>query len=72
MGKIIVIVALVFIFIGVTILNMKTKVPEGIELPEKCHGCSFTSCEKKKEVLTKEVVEQIKNDLHCQEEKDER
>ncbi len=71
MFEIILVVGLVVIFIGVTILNTRTKVPEGIELPEKCEGCRIDSCKHKKEILTKEVVEEIKKDLACKEENNE-
>lgn len=72
MKAIILVIVLVIIFIGVTILNIKTKVPEGIELPEKCNGCNMVNCKYHNNVLTQEVVEEIKNNLNCKEEDDER
>ncbi len=49
MGKqiiaIVVLVALVFIFIGLYLLNKKTPVPEGCEnLNADCIGCPIHSC----------------------------
>lgn len=72
MWDIIIVIGLAMLFIGATILNLHTKVPEGIELPEKCEGCRIDNCKHKQVTLTKEAIEEIKNDIACQEEKDER
>lgn len=71
MGKYIFIVVLIFLFIGVTILNTKTKVPDGVEIPDKCNGCSISSCGVKQKGLTKEAIEQIKNDINCEKQKED-
>lgn len=72
MKTIIIVVIAVVIFIVVTILNMKTKIPDGIELPDKCDGCKISTCKYQSETLSKEVIEKIKKDISCQEENDER
>lgn len=72
MDAIILIIILVVIFIVVTALNIKTKVPEGIDLPEKCNGCKMTDCKHHQDVLTKEIIEEIKKDIKCKENSDER
>ena len=56
----------IFIFVGSTYLNSKVKVPDNIELPDKCTGCNL-ACDKKTETLTPEIIEKIKADIHCQE-----
>jgi len=66
----IILIVVIFVFVGSTYLNSKVKVPDNIELPDKCVGCNL-ACDKKESVLTKEVIEQIKADIHCQEEKHE-
>lgn len=72
MKTIIFVIILVVIFIVVTILNIKTKVPEGIELPDKCEGCKISTCKYQKETLSEEVIKKIKDDISCQEDKSER
>lgn len=72
MNAIILIIILVVIFIVVTTLNIKTKVPEGIDIPEKCNGCNMLDCKHHKDVLTKEIIEEIKKDIKCKENSDER
>lgn len=45
------------LFIGSFILNKRTKAPEGIEIPEKCHSCLSSTC------IVKSDIEQIKKEL---------
>lgn len=67
---IIIVAASAILFVVVTILNAKTKIPEGIELPDKCAGCNLI-CNKRETTLTKEVIEEINKDIHCQERNNE-
>lgn len=46
---ILIIIGSIILFVVTFTLNRKTKVPEGIELPDKCSGCSNTLCKDKME-----------------------
>jgi hypothetical protein len=53
------------LFIGSFILNKRTKAPQGIEIPEKCHSCLSSSC------IVKRDIEKVKDELrevvdHCE------
>ena len=65
-----ILIAVILLFVGSTYFNSKVKVPDDIELPEKCHGCNL-QCDKKDSPLTEEIIEQIKADIRCQEENNE-
>jgi hypothetical protein len=44
---ILILIGLIAFYVGFSILNAKTKAPEGCELPEDfsgCSGCSSSSC----------------------------
>ena len=71
MVPVIILIVVIFVFIGSVYLNSKIEVPQDAELPDKCMGCNL-SCNKKTEILTPEIIEQIKADIHCQEGNDER
>ena len=66
----IILIVVIFVFVGSTYLNSKVKVPDNIELPDKCVGCNL-DCNKKESVLTKEIIEQIKAEIHCQDKQNE-
>ncbi len=70
MIKILILIIVILVFVGSTYLNSKVKVPEGLELPDKCQGCNL-QCDKKESPLTEEIIEQIKADIRCQEENNE-
>lgn len=69
--KWLILIVIVFVFVGSSYLNAKIKVPEDLELPEKCVGCQL-QCNKKEVTLTKEIIDEIKADIKCQEENNER
>lgn len=54
----IIILGLVVLFFGSFILNKKTKVPEGVELPEKCQTCPSTTC-----IINVNKIEEIKKEI---------
>ena len=41
-----ILIAVILLFVGSTYFNSKVKVPDDIELPEKCQGCNL-QCDKK-------------------------
>ena len=45
------------LFISTFIMNNRTKAPEGVELPEKCHSCLSTAC------AVKSDVEKVKEEM---------
>ena len=67
---VLILIAVILLFVGSTYFNSKVKVPDDIELPEKCQGCNL-QCDKKDSPLTEEIIEQIKADIRCQEENNE-
>ena len=66
----IILIAVILLFVGSTYFNSKIKVPDDLELPDQCVGCKM-ECSKKDATLTKEIIEEIKADLKCQEENNE-
>lgn len=55
--QLLIIAGVLILFIGSFILNKRTKAPEGIEIPEKCHSCLSSSC------IVKRDVEKIKAEM---------
>lgn len=49
---------LVVFFILVTILNQKTKAPEGVNIPDECMGCSSPTC-----IIKTTDIEKIKAEM---------
>lgn len=70
-----IIVGAIFFFLIPFILNKKIKVPEGTQLPEKCHSCAIDSCFVKTNLAeedTQTIKEKLRNQIaKCEEENEE-
>ncbi|HHX79193.1 MAG TPA: hypothetical protein GX695_05530 [Acholeplasmataceae bacterium] len=53
-----IITGLIVFFILVTILNQKTKAPEGVDIPDECMGCSSSTC-----IIKTTDIEKIKSEI---------
>lgn len=53
-----IITGLIVFFILVTILNQKTKAPEGVDIPDECMGCSSSTC-----IIKTTDIEKIKSEM---------
>lgn len=53
-----IITGLIVFFILVTILNQKTKAPQGVDIPAECMGCASPTC-----IIKTTDIEKIKADM---------
>lgn len=53
-----IVLGVVVLFLVTFILNQKTKVPEGVELPDKCQTCPSTTC-----IINVNKIEEMKKEI---------